>query len=187
MKNKRDTIIGVIFFCVVILLFNSSVSLAAVKYGVSVGGNRDYPGGDYLIITTKNIDQCVRNCADDDTCQAFSYNPSSQECSLKDRIPEPVRKRGMKSGHKLSGSGNTGVSVPSQPPKMKIMRQVNLPGRDYRQLTVNKAERCSNQCLKDTHCKAFTYNRKTLICWLKSGKPAEKHQQHYVSGIKYYK
>lgn len=68
--------------------------------------------------------------------------------------------------------------------KMALMRKVNLPGADYAHFRVKKAEKCSKSCLNDSKCAAFTFNRSAKMCWLKSGRPSERYQAGYVSGIK---
>ena len=68
--------------------------------------------------------------------------------------------------------------------KMAIMKKVNLPGYDYTNFRVKKTKHCSRQCLNDPQCQAFTFNVRANTCWLKSGRPSEKYQAGYVSGVK---
>lgn len=174
-----------VYLCIFVLSI-SSVAYAEVRYGISVGGNRDYPGGDYLTFITDDLDVCVKTCADNGRCKAFAYNPQTQVCHLKDVVPEPINKRGIKSGRKVSGLADNGGYDSSKKAKMKVMRKINLPGQDYVHFKAKKSKNCSNKCLKDPNCKAFSFNQTTRICWLKAGKPQEQYQENIVSGFKYW-
>ncbi len=100
MKKAKKFTYGTIAIALVSGLFISSVN-AKVLYGVSVGGNRDYIGGDYANFKVKDLDECVKKCSEDTRCKVFAYADPTKTCALKEKIGEEVRSPGMQSGHKL--------------------------------------------------------------------------------------
>ncbi len=192
MKTKPTTTAAAIISLFVVVIMLSSTSQAKVLYGVSVGGNRDYPGGNYAEFRAHSLDECVMTCSDDGRCAAFAYHPPSRTCWLKDRISEPVRSPGMKSGRKLSVGGHNShpgrhiSPPPSQTaPDMEIMYETDLPGSDYHHLPANNERECSKVCMGDRNCRAFTYNRVSHRCFLKRSHPRPVYNGEAVSGIRH--
>lgn len=201
MKIQPTYYLKVSFFLLFFILLFSSSSQARVLYGISVAGNRDFPGGNYAEFMTNHLDECVRTCADAHRCVAFAYEQYSRTCWLKDRIYDEVYVRGVKSGRKLPAHSPAPPPPPfplpppppppPQPmppphqPGIEIMFDTDLPGSDYRRFQSLSAEICSQACMEDHRCRAFTYNRANQLCWLKSRHPRARQRRGAVSGLKY--
>lgn len=99
--KRKTKLAGITASLFIILVLFSSLSHAEVIQGISVGGNRDFVGGDYAKFTVKTLEECVQKCAEDQRCKAFAYAKSAQACALKDKVGERVKSPGMHSGHKL--------------------------------------------------------------------------------------
>ena len=182
------------------LITFASYSSTAVMYGVSVGGNRDYPGSDYAQFKVYELERCVKACADDPYCKAFSYDPRIHSCRLKDSVPQPVRARRIKSGRKLVHNGPPAPTLPpvkpdpevyppnvSQPDVvMEILYSTYFYGGDYRNFTTSNFRRCAKKCKKDTRCRVFSYDERSKSCMLKSHRRETVGKQGTVSGIKRY-
>lgn len=166
------------------LIILSTTSQAKVLYGVSVGGNRDYPGGDYANFATPTLEDCVLNCANDGRCVAFSYVPHARTCFLKDRLTQAVRAPGIKSGRKLAPGGAAPPPPPPHQGNMRFFPETNLPGGDYHNRPANDPEQCAQFCMGDIRCRAFTYMPSNRICWLKSFQPELRKNYGTISGLK---
>jgi hypothetical protein len=85
-----------------------------------------------------------------------------------------------------------GASGRRQPP---FLRDVRLPGLDYRHFAARSVAECFNACSIEAQCKAWSLRPPTrnntwdndddgFVCWLKSGIPQRQYARGYVSGIK---
>jgi hypothetical protein len=85
---------------------------------------------------------------------------------------------------------------------MTTERGTDRPGADYRSFEITRRgqstnlqidrvkalESCRAACLRDKKCQAYTVSQTRIrgqVCWLKSGQPAQKRNNAYVSGIKF--
>jgi hypothetical protein len=122
---------------------------------------------------------CRDACARDERCKAFSYvaaglQATSARCWLKAGAPAPSALAGVISGCKR------GLEV-----------NANRAGAEYRRFTqtADYAEVCQAACAADDACRAWTYipagvEAADSLCSLKSGIPAARAMEGYVSGIK---
>jgi len=65
-----------------------------------------------------------------------------------------------------------------------LMQSVDLPGRDYRNLSVGDAAECSSTCEAENQCRAWTYDMLTHRCWLKDAAPKRVYNFYCISGFK---
>lgn len=133
----------------------------------------DAPGRDYDVIETISASVCKSECNADNKCVAFTLNKASGKCWLKSivgdlsKIPEPD-----------AGSVVFGIKT------ISYVRDVDRPGMDYRSLTLNHVNDCSQFCYRDEKCKAFTFNKESNMCNLKSGVPNPIGNSAGISGVK---
>lgn len=157
---------------------------AEVRYGVTIGENREYPGKSYKRFVAKSLDSCVQSCAKDANCLVYIFNEITKKCSFKSIIGDAKSARGVTSGYKLTAREMDFHEIGTFTTKMKTWESIDLPGGDYDNFSVNEDSDCSNQCLKEDRCKAFTFNRKSRTCWLKSTVSEKKSHASYISGVK---
>lgn len=180
------TIILPIFF--VSLVF-STTTHAKVLYGVSLGSNMDLPGGDYAQFYIHNAEECLKMCANEDKCAAYSFDRTSKNCRLKDSIPKSVPVRGMISGHKLSSKNNNKrkyvepIPIPGNP-AIEILPNTDLSGGDFRHTRVGNVKKCAQICKESTLCKAFTFDTAKEMCWLKDSISEKRYSTGHISGQK---
>lgn len=70
------------------------------SYQIRILYDTDLPGGDYNNFTTEGLVSCTNACKNDDRCQAFTFNPRTNLCWLKDKINQPSNSPGAISGTK---------------------------------------------------------------------------------------
>lgn len=145
----------------------------------------DRPGKDYrnFSLEDPNPGLCAQKCSEENRCEAYTYVPpgvqaEKAQCWLKESVPGARSQNGLVSGVKQT------VRVPTK-------AEINLPGRDYRNFALAKAEpiRCASACAEDSRCVAYTYVKPGLQgdrarCWLKDSVPNRVNDDCCVSGVK---
>src|SRR3954464_11018733 len=61
-------------------------------------------------------------------------------------------------------------------------RNIDLPGRDYRNVPLQGAGDCSSTCQAENQCRAWTYVLSTGRCWLKDAAPKRVYNTCCISG-----
>ena len=140
--------------------------------GLEVGVNR--PGLDLATVTAANARACATACAQHERCEAFTFTgAATNNCWLKDGVPDATVQAGMTSGVRRGFETNT-----------------NRAGADYRSFTHAPSPAiCQATCAREAQCQAWTYvpppsNGNDATCWLKSGVPARSTYTGAVSGVK---
>lgn len=137
------------------------------------------------------LDACQATCAADPSCQAFTYNVGARVCFLKGGLPERTAFQGAVSGIRV-GTGVSAVVVPVAAPMTGFERLENtdLPYNDYRSGMDEAAlkgidlESCERACGVDQVCRAYTYNSKARVCFLKTAAADASAFAGAFSGIK---
>ena len=59
-------------------------------------------------------------------------------------------------------------------------------GNDLKRLVFDNVEECMDACLADNRCKAFTFDRESFKCWLKSAAENlyEQNSNRLISGVR---
>ncbi len=60
----------------------------------------DFPGGDYNSFSCNGMSYCKNACESDDRCLAFTFNPRTNLCWMKDNVNPPSNSPGAISGRK---------------------------------------------------------------------------------------
>ncbi len=181
----RNTILILLAVASCLICFTSVQG--QVLYGLTITKKIDLPGGDFVKFQVNSLEECIKSCSEDDRCLAFSFNNRSRICHMKDYVTTPKANRHVISGRKLGDSPAPETIKPTAmygKSGMEILVSIDLPGSDYKHFPVLVSDMCEAACMDDLRCKAFTFNRVTKICWLKSLKPRAKSKRGAVSGIK---
>ena len=175
----------------------------------------DLPSNDYRSGFTeprlKGISKkdCRRECAEDDRCQAFTFNAKANVCFLKAVVPQRRRFSGAISGIKRAGQhASRGEPVEreatdsaaqrsddvssegGQAKSFEILKGFDLPSSDYRsgftdpRLKGISKKVCRQECAEDGRCMAFTFNARANVCFLKAEVPQRRPFADAISGIK---
>ncbi len=147
--------------------------------------NIDHPGGDFRVVEPPTNDPraCQRLCMNDANCRAWAYRkPNGADidhprCSLKQRVLARV-------SDKLSVAGITRADTPDA----TYQDNIDLPGSDYREFDLAKAEpgSCQSACLGEARCRAWVYRKPEgrtnhqPHCWLKQSVPSVMRTDNLV-------
>jgi hypothetical protein len=133
--------------------------------GVKEGyGTFDLPGGDLFVRSEPSVEACEAYCARNSNCRAFSYT-SAGDCWVKDRANALRASTTVQSGAARSFEAN-----------------VDRPGMDLRNFASTSATACSQSCVADKNCDAFSYTGGR--CWLKQGIPPAVALNGVTSGLR---
>jgi hypothetical protein len=69
--------------------------------------------------------------------------------------------------------------------RLTILDNIDLPGGDYRSIKDGSLQSCRNVCLKEKRCRAYTYNLRAKVCFLKDKISKRAQFKGASSGIKY--
>ena len=156
--------------------------------------NFDLPGSDYRSGLSdprlKNIDlgACQASCVADRACKAFTYNVPLRVCFLKRTVPAQLAFQGAISGARREAGAAISLAV-AQVGFERLDNQ-DLPYNDYRsglaEASLNgiDLEVCESQCAADASCRAYTYNSKARVCFLKTAATEPVAFSGAFSGIK---
>jgi len=140
---------------------------------VAVEPDTDRPGNDFLSRETSTLDMCAELCQGDSQCLAFTFYQG--RCWLKNRVSNPVRLPGARSGVMQSR-----LAPPAQQAEL-IERDTDRPGSDYFSSEITDANACAARCRGDAQCRVFTYYQGR--CWLKNAVPPAVKLQGATSGV----
>jgi hypothetical protein len=139
---------------------------------------------------------CALTCkATGSTCPGFSFEDSSNVCTLWSRIDSR-----MPRGATVSGSTTPvelGMPAAQQPPPiqpppaaapipgaMRYIQGMDIPDGDYFNLRDISIEQCDAVCKQQSACVGFTFNTRANACFLKNQLSAPVPFANAVSGFK---
>ena len=115
-------------------------------------------GSHYANLKVAQPEQCANACADDPTCQAFTYISGWGRCFLKKNNLGHIRIR-FHSGARQS----EGLFAPQA-------YDLDFPGKDLRLVTrIKDWQSCATICIAEPKCLAYGYLEGIASCWIKSG------------------
>ena len=69
--------------------------------------------------------------------------------------------------------------------RLTILDNTDLPGGDFRSIKGGSLQSCRDVCLQEKRCRAYTYNQKASVCFLKERVLKRTQFKGAISGIKY--
>lgn len=128
----------------------------------------DSPGNTFGYYFTNSQQNCADTCLAKKLCSLAVYNSADQRCSLKTKT----------SGFEHSQGDTLLVKL--------IIPQDNLDyiGGDYRSTQVESWDKCSRICYEESPCVAFTFNKSSHQCWLKTQIVHTESNNNAVSGTR---
>jgi len=84
---------------------------------------------------------------------------------------------------------NSVIAHPPASVDMQWYDRTDMAGGDFANIAVNSLQECSDLCLNDHRCRAFTLVRGESgggVCWLKNAKPPATDCANCISGIKHH-
>lgn len=136
----------------------------------------DFNGSDYANFNVNTKSECVKKCANDNNCKAYTFNISTNLCWLKSNIPP----------HLVQADGAfTGVKYKLPTNLFSFKYFVDFNGSDFGSYSgVSDYIVCMQICDKDSDCRAFTYNVNNQRCYLKSSMGNQSSDKEAISGFK---
>ena len=166
-----------------LLSFIASSAMARGYNSINLEYDFQRPGGDYTNFIAANVQECVKKCKNSDRCQAFDFYNSDNSCWLKTTAYPRRRYMGVISGTKHSSYTGRNSSV-STDMNLTYETDTQRPGGDYSRFQTNNGRECARQCAREPRCVAFDFTSSDYFCYLKSWKPAARHNPGIISGVK---
>lgn len=142
-------------------------------------------GGDYKTLTVRNVKECARACANDQTCQSFNYVREHRDCWLKYDVPDGVYSYDIVSGYKVNSQDSSDDEwTTGEVAGVRLYDNVKRNGGDYNNFTVKNVNECAMACANDKKCRSFNYGKKHKDCWLKHSVPKGVRNKTVISGVK---
>lgn len=121
----------------------------------------DRRGRDYTDFRAAGLTECKSACLNDRRCQAYSFSRPDSRCWLKDAVPAASSSRDHVSGVKESGSGGGPTAG------FEVREGFDQLGNDFARVAASDAGLCQARCEQNVRCRAFTYDRRESLCYLK--------------------
>lgn len=125
-----------------------------------------------------SLDDCEASCQANSSCEAYTYNLARKACFLKSGGRTVLSNALSVTGYKAELESSL-IKSP-----FTIMERTDIPGGDYRKLSLTDFSDCLRACESDRSCEAFTFVKKMSVCWLKNSVSTPTVFRRAVSGIR---
>jgi len=145
----------------------------------------DRRGDDYTSFRARGLGDCKLSCAREERCRAYTFDTRNDVCYLKSRINSASRNGAMITGYKRDdgGSGSTGGGW-GDGGDLTEERGYDRKGDDYTSFRARGLRDCKAACRKDDRCRAYTFDTRNDVCYLKSRINSKKVDSGMVTGYK---
>lgn len=146
--------------------------------GITEERGYDREGGDFESFRTSSLGECQDACLRDPRCRAYSFSSLQARCWLKDRVPPSRPDREMVTGVRSGGNGGGPVS--------QLTEEWNSDrrGGDYRSFRTDRLGLCQEACRDEARCRAYTFDPRAAVCYLKDRVGPAFALEGRVSGYK---
>lgn len=141
----------------------------------------DVPGGDYQTLQARSARACRAECERDPRCRAYAFDERREACYLKDRAGTLERRRGFVAGVRGRAGGYDGNDGGD---RLTEEVGVDYPGGDYADFRARDARACREQCGDDPRCRAYTYNLRSGVCYVKDRVGTAERRRDTVAGVR---
>lgn len=155
-----------------------SIPLAAPAQDVTEEHGVNRRGSDYSSFDARDVQECKWACDRDSRCEAYAFNNLKSICYLKNRVPPAERDSGVTSGVKRGSGGGSGSG------RFTEEWDVAYRGDDYSKFLSRDQDACQRECRRDNRCVAYTFNRRSGMCFLKDRVGRSERDRDTVSGVK---
>lgn len=146
--------------------------------GITEERGYDREGGDFESLRTSSLGECQAACLRDPRCRAYSFSSLQARCWLKDRVPPSRPDREKVTGVRSGGAGGG--------PFSSLTEEWNSDrrGGDYRSFRTDRLELCQEACRDEARCRAYTFDPRAAVCYLKDRVGPAFSLEGRVSGYK---
>ncbi|HEV7670689.1 MAG TPA: PAN domain-containing protein [Thermoanaerobaculia bacterium] len=189
------------FGSIVLVLATLFFPVAAVAQELTEEWGYDRKGDDYDSFPADNLAACKASCQRDRRCQAYTLT-RERVCYLKSRInsktqaigavtgyrPQPGDEDGYDDDHHQGGDhhhdgdhhdGGYGGSS-----ELTEERGFDRKGDDYDSFRSRGLSDCKRSCARADRCRAYTFDTRAEVCYLKSRINSKKYDSRMITGYK---
>ncbi len=135
----------------------------------------DLPNGSFK---TSDENSCYAACSTSSNCMAYTFDTKNNVCYQKNggRLLLP-------NSYAISGA-RASINTLLRRSNIVIYGKKSIPGFEMRSVSASTLEECVFECENESECKAFTWNKKSKSCSIKSDHNALIADRASVSGIR---
>lgn len=149
-------------------LFSFVLPFAAFSQRMSEERGYDHKGGDYDSFRSPSVRDCRESCERDRRCQAYTYNLNTGMCYVKDEVRRIERARDMVTGSRERwAEDDRGDRGDRYDRDLSTEEGYDYKGGDYHSFRAESPRVCRRECSRESQCRAYTYNYRTEMCYLK--------------------
>ena len=141
----------------------------------------DRKGDDYSSFRTRTLEDCQDSCREDRRCLAYTYDTRERTCYLKDEVNEPRESRRMITGVRESSEDERGYPEHG---RLTEERGWDRKGDDYTSFRARGLYDCQAACEKDERCRAYTFDTRNDVCYLKDEINSRRENERMITGYK---
>lgn len=154
----------------------------------------DRKGDDYDSFPADNLAACKASCQRDRRCQAYTLT-RERVCYLKSRINSKKQAMGAVTGYRQQpgdedgydddhGGGHDHDGGHGRPSELTEERGFDRKGDDYDSFRSRSLRDCKRSCARADRCRAYTFDTRAEVCYLKSRINSKKYDSRMVTGYK---
>lgn len=191
------------FYSVALVLAALVLPLPAVAQELTEEFGYDRKGDDYDSFRVTDRLRCQAACRRDDRCRAYTFTGDSV-CYLKSRINSKKEAIGSVTGYKPEPGGDGGYDDDGDHHDgghhggghdgdhgggygrgdLTEERGFDRKGNDYNSFRSRGLWDCKRICAREDRCRAYTFDTRAEICYLKTRINSKKYDSRMVTGYK---
>lgn len=141
----------------------------------------DRKGDDFSSFRARALEDCQDSCREDRRCLAYTYDTRERTCYLKDEVNEPRESRRMITGVREVDGDHGGHPEHGG---LTEERGWDRKGDDYTSFRVRGLYDCQAACRKDGRCRAYTFDTRNDVCYLKDEINSRRENERMITGYK---
>ncbi len=149
----------------------------------------DRKGDDYDSFRVGDVARCKSACRRDRRCQAYTFTHDAV-CYLKSRINSKKQAFGAVTGYRQEPGAGADDDYEDDdrgnryPAELTEERGFDRKGDDYTSFRARGVADCKRSCARENRCRAYTFDTRYDVCYLKSRINSQKYDARMVTGYK---
>lgn len=183
-------------YSVLLVLAALALPLPAVAQELTEEWGYDRKGDDYDSFRADNLAACKASCQRDRRCQAYTLT-LERVCYLKSRINSKKQAMGAVTGYRQQpgdedgydddhhqGGGHDHDGGYGRPSELTEERGFDRKGNDYDSFRSRGLWDCKRACSRADRCRAYTFDTRAEVCYLKTRINSKKYDSRMITGYK---
>jgi hypothetical protein len=144
----------------------------------------DRRGDDYDSVRLRSLSDCQATCRRDERCRAYTWSAREGRCWLKSKVNSPEPDRDMVTGYKTEND----AGGPGGGGRGRVSEEWGLDrrGSDFSTFRSDRLADCQDACEREGRCRAYTFDTRNRLCYLKDRVNAPQPDAGMVTGTKDY-